>query len=345
MTNLFIDELNSYRDIINKAIEKNNIQKNLNIKKFPSDMEPYISSFFKYCRGGKRLRAYLVKLGYEICTNEYDSRIVLPSISYELFHTGVLIHDDIIDQGQIRRNMPTMHVAFGNNHLAMSKAICVGDIGILFSIDMISQSDFSDNIIKKAINHQNKVFEVTILGELKDIELSEKSMYTFDDIIEMYKLKTSWYSIIGPMQLGAILGDATQEILDQIERIGLAMGIAFQIKDDILGIFGAEDTIGKSNLSDMQEGKKTVLTKHFIDNATDKNKELFNKIYGNLNSGTSELQELRRLFISSNTYEYSTKLCEKYIDDSKKILSLMNIDAKYKEIITNFLDYLQNRRY
>lgn len=116
---------------------------------------------------------------------------------------------------------------------------------------MISHSNFDAVVINEAILQQIKTFEMTIAGELKDIELSVANSYSLEDVLEMYCLKISWYTFIGPMRLG----NASIDILQQIEKIGTYMGIAFQIKDDVIGVLGNQNSIGKSNLSDMQEGK------------------------------------------------------------------------------------------
>ena len=344
MKNVFINELNKFKKIIDNKFEEKVFYDVVNADKFHTFMDKYLCAFQNYSRGGKRIRAYLVELGYEMCTRNYDERILLPSLSYEIFQTGVLIHDDIIDESTTRRNMPTMHVSLGNNHPAISKAICIGDIGLFSAIDAIIKSGFSDASIIKAIEHQIRVFEVTISGELKDIELSTLDEYKLDDVIEMYELKTSWYTFIGPLQLGAILGGASSEVLSQIKEIGLAMGVAFQIKDDILGIFGNESTIGKSNLSDMQEGKKTVLTNHFMTNASAEQISQFKKIYGNRKSSVNELYIVQRLFKETNTFEYSNALCQQYAEKSKSIIRSMYIDDKYKNILLDCLLYLCDRQ-
>ncbi|MEY8519113.1 polyprenyl synthetase family protein [Lachnospiraceae bacterium 29-84] len=339
---LFKDDLDLYRKTIDQAICGNYVTDLLQDLK---QMSEYTEAFLKYCKGGKRIRAYLVKLGYEICGNEFDERIIVPSLSYELFQTGVLIHDDIIDESTTRRNLPTMHVMLGNNHTALSKAICIGDIGILLATEIIAKSDFDCAIIEKAIVHQSKVFKLTIAGELKDIGLSENSLYALDDIITMYELKTSWYTIIGPLQLGAILGNATPEVLTQLEKVGSAMGIAFQIKDDILGIFGEVDVIGKSNLSDMQEGKKTILTEHFINHASTAEKEEFASIYGHKESGSVELLRIQKLLKDSYSYAYAIELCRKYIEDAKSTIFSMQISNYHRQILLGFLNYLDSRQF
>lgn len=340
VNNIFINELHNYKNEIDKVIEGEFLYKILSKNNNFPFMNKYLSAFQRFSIGGKRIRAYLVKLGYEMCAGYYDKKIIYPSLSYEIFQSGILIHDDIIDKSDTRRNLPTMHVALGNDHLAISKSICMGDIGLFIAIDIIANSDFSDAIVNNAIKHQIKVFEITVLGELKDIELSVSNNYTLEDIIEMYKLKTSWYTIIGPLQLGAILSNASDKLLLQIEEIGELMGIAFQIKDDILGIFGSKKIIGKSNLSDMQEGKKTVLTSHFITKATNNQINEFRKIYGNKSSLEEELYTIQQLFYETKTYEYANSFCKEYANKSIDIINSMDIDAQYKSILLDLLNYL-----
>lgn len=343
MKNILTNELTMYKKIIDEAIDSGLTHVLTAGNDFPSFMDKYISAFQSFCAGGKRIRAYLVKLGYEMCTGSYDERIILPSLSYEIFQTGVLIHDDIIDRSDTRRNMPSMHVALGNDHAAVSKAICIGDVGLFGAIDMILYSDFEPALIKKAIAHQTKIFELTLAGELKDIELADCPAYTLEDITEMYELKTSGYTIAGPLQLGAILGNASQNMLLVLEKIGMDMGVAFQIKDDMLGIFGKEDVIGKSNLSDMQEGKKTVLTRHFLDTANDTQLRKFSEIYGKSGSGETDLLTLQILFRETKTYEYAEELCRQYSSKCEATIAAMDTDDKYKEILFDFLNYLCGR--
>ena len=343
MSVLFTNELLNYKKIIDGIIEGNNFLPIIVSNESQNIISDYLRYFQKFSMGGKRIRAYLVKLGYELCSGSNTDDIILPSLSYEVFQSSILIHDDIIDKSDIRRNMPTMHVALGNDHIAMSKSICMGDFGVIASIDMISRSNFDAAVIKEATIHQIKTFEMTIAGELKDIELSVTDSYSLEDVLEMYRLKTSWYTFIGPMHLGAILGNASTDILQQIEYIGTSMGIAFQIKDDIIGIFGSPNSIGKSNLSDMQEGKKTILTTHFLTYASHEQLKKFNRIYGNKNSSESDLKEIQRLFMENNTYEYANMMCKRYANKAIETIDIMNIDEKYKEILYGLIDYLCGR--
>ena len=343
MNNSFVSGLKEYREIIDDYINGQKLMNIITVNNKFEHMKKYLTAFQKFSMCGKRIRAYLVKLGYEMCGGENIDDIILPSLSYEMFQSGVLIQDDVIDKSEIRRNRPTMHVLLGNNHSAVSKSICMGDMGLLIAIDMILLSPFDPIIIEKAVKHQSKVFQYTVCGELKDIELSNCSYYNLEDVIEMYRLKTSWYTITGPLQLGAILINADEKMLGEIEEIGNDMGIAFQIKDDILGVFGEEKIVGKSILSDMLEGKQTVLTKHFIENANESQIEKFNSIYGNNESNEQDLECLKEMFTETKSYDFAKTLCTNYAENIKNKILKLDIKEKYKDILSDLCYYLCER--
>jgi len=241
---MFIEELDSFRKTCDTYIAGGALKEYLKDVCSENCIQKYIDTFIRHSASGKRLRAYLVKLGYELCGKKCDERIIPVSLSYELFQTGVLVHDDIIDNSRTRRFKPAMHVELGDNHNGVSKAICTGDMGLMCALDIIEASDYPDNIKSACIRHQNRVFVSTIAGELKDIELSESDEYAMDDVIEMYSLKTAQYTISGPLVLGAILSDMSTDIIQELSQFGKYVGIAFQIRDDILGIFGDESKVG-----------------------------------------------------------------------------------------------------
>lgn len=312
-----------------------------------SGMTAYYDIFAEHCDGGKRVRAYLVKLGYELVSAQFDERIIIPALSYEIFQTGVLAHDDIIDESPTRRHKPSMHMALGGGHMGVSRAICQGDLGIIAATAILCGSDFDEKTKLHAIEHQTRVFFSTVAGELKDVDLSYAKDYTLDEVLSMYALKTAQYTVSGPLLLGAILGGADKNMQRQLYNIGQNIGIAFQIKDDILGVFSDEEKTGKSNLSDMREGKKTVLSSHFIARAKAENNESaaaeFESIYGNAASGEEQLKTLRRLFMEYNSTDFANNLCEVYIDKARTGLSKLETDKNGKLIFEEFLEYMTAR--
>lgn len=214
---------------------------------------------------GKRLRPYLVMAGY----GSFHEAVVPIAAAQELVHTAMLIHDDIIDQDTIRhgeKNVSGSYVdAYSSwlptsdiRHYADSAAILAGDALLSEAYHAVATSDFSADHIRALQQrlHQS-VFEV-IGGELLDVEAAFVQDTEFDPMA-IYRYKTASYSFIGPLLSGAICADASSDVIDKLSTFGLNAGIAFQLQDDLLGLFGDESVTGKSTTSDLQEAKATYL--------------------------------------------------------------------------------------
>lgn len=340
---VFYDDLKDYKRKIDDIISSEKalrIFKEYNAGNF---MDEYYNLFLEYCKGGKRLRAYLVDLGYRLIANKSNEDVLLPSLSFEIFQAGILAHDDIIDKSEVRRFIPSMYVKLGNNHEAISKTICMGDLSFAVANDMLCKSNFSQECILKAIREWNNLIFFTIAGEIKDITLSNSETYEEKDIFEMYRLKTSLYTTTGPLKMGAILAKANDRELEILQKFGDNLGIAFQIKDDIIGIFGDEHKIGKSILSDMREGKKTILTSHFIKNADSESLKKFNKIYGNQNATREDLNKLKLLFNKFFSLDYAQKACIKFTQEARKAIENMELSDTNRMIVNELISYLIER--
>ena len=345
MNNLFIEYLNEYRKKCDTLFTDGSIKEFLSTLDTSSNMDKYIDALIRHSDGGKRIRACLVALGYSIFKGfDNINNIVFPSLSYELFQTGILAHDDIIDNSDYRRFKPSMHKDLGEGHDGISKSICVGDLGIIAAIEILQNSTFDDSIKLRAITHQNKVFSQTIAGELKDIEFSYAGRAKESDILSMYRLKTAQYTVSGPLVLGAILAGADENQIKLLSDYGDSVGICFQIRDDILGLFGSEKELGKSILSDMCEGKKTVLVSHFDSNANEDLKQTFYSVYGKATSAEDGLNLVRRLITDCGSLKYAEGMCVKYVNDATVILEKIDINAEGKKLLLDLLEYMTNRK-
>lgn len=179
-----------------------------------------IDQFISACQGGKKIRGVMVLLGYEIARRKGQGErgeVYKAAAAVEIFQTAILAHDDIIDQSPTRRGKPSLYKSTGKD-----EALILADMGFFLANTLISDP--------KALNFFNKVMVKTCLGQLLDIQ-ELKGI----DRIKMYELKTAWYTFIGPLSLGAILAGADEEkMLGQLGLFGKNLGIAYQIKDDIL---------------------------------------------------------------------------------------------------------------
>lgn len=344
MENKFIRSLSEYKEKCDKYLVGSEFSDFLDRFGLTSVMKDYYRTFLKHCGGGKRIRAYLTYLGF--CLNGDMSKgdaVLLPSLSYELFQTGILAHDDIIDNSETRRFMPSMHMELGGDHMGISKSICVGDFGIVAANEAIAKSEFDEKIKLKAISHQNRIFISTIAGELCDIEFSGKNGVDENDILQMNLLKTAQYTVSGPLALGSILSGMPDEETKKLSTFGDFAGIAFQIKDDILGMFGDEKKLGKSVVADMCEGKQTVISAHFFRTAASKEKEEFLSIYGNRQSTEVQLKTARKLLSDNGSLEYAQKKCENAVKEAEKKLEEINGLPEEKNKLYGLLEYLTQR--
>lgn len=216
-------------------------------------------------RGGKRIRPYLVMVGY----GKYSESMLSVAVAQELVHIAMLIHDDIIDQDFIRHGGKNISGEYRDayskyldripaTHYANSAALMAGDALISESYLQINTAQFSQNIQAQLINRLGRsIFEV-IGGELLDVEAAFVNDVAFDPL-KIYRYKTASYSFIGPLLSGAICAGADGDTLQMLERFAEKIGVAYQLQDDLLGVFGDEKETGKSTLSDLREGKQTLL--------------------------------------------------------------------------------------
>ena len=310
-------------------------------------LEKLYAEFSKANGGGKRLRGMLVMLGYEMIKGEATSDILQPALAYEIFQTAILGHDDIIDKSPIRRGQDSIYFALQKKygeHYGISQTICLGDIGLFNSSILILNSNFDStakfNAISSFIDTQLK----TGIGELLDVELPyQKETATIEDILTVYEYKTSHYTIIGPLHLGAILAGANTEVLKSLESFGKNLGIAFQLKDDVLGIFGNEEKIGKSVSADIEEGKITCLWYYAIKNSNEEQTKLLQKSYGKGIISSSEIENIRQIFIDTGALEKTNKLIYSYVLEAKQKISEISISETYKDLLIQLADYMVGR--
>ena len=338
-----------YQEEKNKLEEKINEFNNNLVKEDNQFIKENLEYFKNLNSNGKLVRGTLVNLGYNLLKDDdYSYNLAL---AYEVFQTSILIHDDIIDNDNKRRGVDTIHYIndekykkYSNEskHLGDSIAICMGDYGLYKANQIISKSYEKDPNLGKVLNYFNNTVLNTIKGELLDVVIPFESKYIGMDnkvleesIMNIYKLKTSHYTIIGPMSVGLILGNAKDSYIDDIKLFGEKVGIAFQIQDDILGIYS--DNMGKVIGSDIKEFKQTILYSHIM---TTQYKDELLKYYGKENT----TEEVRELFKKSKSYDYALDMMNKLYDESLSILDNISwITNDKKDILRGFVEYLRKR--
>ncbi len=196
------------------------------VKKFTPTLSSLIKAFIEANAGGKKLRGALMILGYKIAGGKKNGEILRLAGAYEILHACILAHDDIIDKSPKRRGRHSLYQALGGDHYGISQAISLADYGFFLSIKIITGSNFPDKTKNKVIKKLSEVLVDTTIGQMLDIQRG--------DALTIMKLKTARYTIAGPLQIGAILAGADEGLIKRLEEFGENLGIAFQIRDDIL---------------------------------------------------------------------------------------------------------------
>ena len=313
-----------------------------------------VNKFINMNGDGKFLRGCLIDLGYKLTKSDDYAKTL--SLAYETFETSILIHDDIIDNAHLRRNKETIHETYKdefkkynveNDNTNTSLALCIGDLGFFYTNEMITKKYKNDKNLAKLLSYYNNIVIKTIKGEIIDVALpfieknDKKHALHEEDIMEIYRLKTSWYTVVGPFILGMILGNSKAKDIKTFEKVLEPLGIAFQIKDDILGIYSSKEILGKSVYSDIEEFKQTILYSYIKINRNDLLDELL-KYYGK-NITEEESKKVQKLFEDSGALEYATNKMNEMFNEVYANIKSMDIKEYTKNILLGLILFLRLR--
>jgi geranylgeranyl diphosphate synthase type I len=312
--------------------------------------------------GGKRIRAAFTYYGYRAAGGEDGENILFASAAIEILHNFFLIHDDIVDKSDLRRGLPTMHARYKqiyenkglisnfNNYgkmidLPSAMAIINGNICCALAYEALVESGFQADKILQVLKMMYDIIRFTAVGQLLDIVKATSGKATEEDVLRIHYLKTAKYSMEAPLCVGAVLKGTTLSVLDSLSRYAIPVGIAFQIHDDILGIFGTEEQVGKSIASDTKESKQTLLTVKAFENASPSQKERLKYFIGNPDITKADMEELKSIIEETGALEYSRMKEISLTEEGKKALLDTPIQEDIKDILLGTADLLIEREY
>lgn len=252
-------------------------------------------------RGGKRLRPALLFAARDcVEPDAHPEASTDVGAAIELFQTYLLIHDDWMDNDPIRRGAPSVHVAlsrhYADEHLGASAAILAGDLLSALVHDLVASVDLHGPRRRALAAAWGRMEREVILGQCLDVTHSP-------DIQRIHDLKTGSYTVRGPMLLGAAIAGASEDARAAIERFADPLGLAFQLRDDILGAFGSEADTGKPVGGDFREGKSTYLVRHALAHLSETDREALRAVLGRRDATESEVLHARALVERSGARE------------------------------------------
>ncbi|MEI6437497.1 MAG: polyprenyl synthetase family protein [Candidatus Omnitrophota bacterium] len=300
-------------------------------------------------REGKRIRPILLilgYLGYSPKGRRPTRSLYNASTCIEFLHNFMLIHDDIIDCSDLRRGKPTMHrilnktVPCANpDKLGVDLAIIAGDITYALAIDAFLSINEDPLRKEQALKYFIQTAAFTAMGEFVDTVhgvVDVKQVHE-KDVFLNYSLKTARYTFDCPLVTGAILAGAPKTEIPKIADFGLCIGQAFQIQDDIIGIFETEESIGKSILSDLEEQKKTLLIVHAFEKLQGKDLRDLKNIFTKKNKKLADLEAIKLLLIKAGSLHYALNAVNVRVTKARKQLAALKMNPRQKELVAEAL--------
>ena len=318
---------NEYLERVNNAI-----------KAIPYPQQPshlYEPITYTMDLGGKRLRPVLVLMACDAVGGDIN-RAIKPAIGLEMFHNFTLLHDDVMDKADIRRGKPTVHVKWDDN-----TAILSGDAMLTMATQLIAQSPA--DVMPQVMDLYNRTAMEIYEGQQYDVDFETRTDVTVDEYIEMIRLKTS--VLLGcACKMGALIGGADEATAQLFYKVGENLGLAFQLQDDMLDVWGDEATFGKAIGGDIMNNKKTFLLINAMQRATgDQTVELSLWLSTPNASRAVKVPAVTAIYDALNLRSLSLDAINRYNDEALEALSKIAISDEARSEFANFITRLVKR--
>lgn len=309
------------------------------IAALPLQREPYglyEPILYSMQNGGKRIRPLLTVLACQMFDKQKTDDAYTPAIAWEMFHNFTLLHDDLMDNAPIRRGKPTVPAKYGAN-----TAILSGDTMLVEAFRILHQTK-SNNFIQ-IIELFTKTAEEVCEGQMFDMEFETRNNITESEYINMIRLKTS--VLIGAcLKTGALMGNATPNDAQLMYDFGINLGLAFQLRDDLLDTFGNSETFGKRIGGDIVSSKKTYLLISALNVATDTDRALMDDWLNRKNFNEDEkINVIKSMYLKYNIDKIGQQKIEEYDKQATQILDKLSAKGFETKPLRQLSSKLLNR--
>lgn len=276
-----------------------------------TDLHPALTPWADELRGmlaagGKRLRPALLLLGHRAVGGDRDDTVLPAALALELLHTCALLHDDLLDDADTRRGRTTAHVSFAATHddhgwagtadrYGAAAAVLVGDLAFVVADELFLDADVADDRLLRALRVFTTLREEVMAGQALDVQAAAARLTSRELALTIAATKSGRYSVARPLEIGALLGGAAEDRAAALAAAVEPLGQAFQVRDDLLGVFGDADTTGKSAADDLREGKRTLLIAEALARADLRDRELLERLLGDPELDDEQVARARRV--------------------------------------------------
>lgn len=306
-------------------------------------------------RPGKRLRPFLVVWGSRAVCEMSDEQILPVAAAAEMLHVFALAHDDVMDCSDTRRGLPTVHRMFEAFHrqgslrgsavqFGLSGAILLGDYALSLSDALIDSCPLSDERRRAVRDVWDRMREEVILGQFMDVAASCSSVPAPEETIHrILSLKSGKYTLERPLHLGVAAAGGGPDLYLLFSRFGEPLGRAFQIQDDILGMFGSPDVTGKPADSDIREGKSTLLISRAFTNASESQRRAILAAWGKADAPPETIERVREIVRSTGALDEARAAARRAADEAIDALEGASLQIEVREVLLGLAEFVLDR--
>ena len=349
-------DLKEIRNSINQELLNFVAAENKYLNEIGSELAPVATAMERFLLdSGKRLRPLFAYLGFLGTGSKPTIEILRACASLELVHVCALMHDDVMDASDTRRGAPSIHRAFEAMHkdakligsseqFGISSAILLGDLALVWSAKMLHQSGIDGATLIRALPMYDEMRVELMAGQYLDVYEQALASESVERSLKVARYKSGKYTIERPLHFGAALGSGNQNLFKAYSNYGLPLGEAFQLRDDILGIFGDPQETGKPAGDDLREGKRTVLLAKVMELADAGQKAEISSTLGNQNLEIAQVDKVREIFIATGALSQVEELISTLTSSAQSALEHGEINPMAKSALTQLLTIVTQRK-
>jgi len=350
------NELSELRKSINDELLRFCQGETKYLREIGSELEPVAAAMERFALdSGKRLRPIFSYVGFLGTGANPSQAIIQACAALELVHVCALMHDDVMDGSDTRRGAPSIHKSFEAMHkeknlvgsaenFGTSTAILLGDLALVWSAKMLHQSGLESPTLIRALPMYDEMRVELMAGQYLDVYEQALGSSSVERSLKVARYKSGKYTIERPLHFGAALGSTdSATLMKSYSSYGLPLGEAFQLRDDVLGIFGNPAETGKPAGDDLREGKRTVLLAKTMEFATSSEQTVINNALGNPNLSALEIEEVREIIKSSGALKWVEELIESLTSSARQAIEHGEIVPVAKTYLGELADIVTRR--
>jgi geranylgeranyl diphosphate synthase type I len=305
--------------------------------------------------GGKRLRPLFCCLGHMAAGADVDDRAVRAAAALELLHTFAIVHDDVMDRSATRRGVPATWVHLADGHrkeglpgdpdgYGLAGAILLGDLALVLAGRALRESGFPPDRLVPALERYDRMRAEVVAGQYLDVLAAHRGAADEIQARRIAVLKSGGYTVEGPLHIGAQLAGGSAPLMECLSGYGVALGEAFQLRDDVLGVFGDPEVTGKDRDSDIREGKRTLLVARAAARAGPDDRRFLEARLGRPDMAVEEVERARAILRDTGALDATLELIEELVAGAKGAIDRALVPEPAAGLLEAMADLVAVRR-